>query len=120
MSLSNLLEELTNVLFGELKRDLLTRIAFRNERLVVLVLFYELVRHVAPHDLEQATVLDQMLLDSIVQVVEAFLDLARRILAYDLAQIVRRQLELVRDVLGLVATFDFRVHFLKKALKKSF
>jgi hypothetical protein len=57
-----------------------------------------------------------MLLHLVVQVVQALLNLAGRILLDHLAQVVRRQVQLVRDVLVLVTTFDPSVYFLKKIL----
>jgi len=111
------LKELADVRLRELEGDLVARVAGPYQVLVVLVLADELVRHVPPDDLEQAGPLGQVLLHLRVQRLQAFLDLLGRELLDDLSQVVRGQVQLVRDVLGLVAALDLGVHLLEEVVQ---
>ena len=119
MGLRNLLKKLTNNLFTELELNALTWIAHLYQLLIILVLTYKLTGHVTPDDLEQRTVLHQMLLHLVVQAVQASLDLSGRILLDRFLQAVHRQVKLIRDVLGLSATLDFGFDFLEKILNQN-
>jgi len=110
-------EEGEYVLDVELKVDHGAGIALLDALLQVVVLGNELLLHGVPHHLQQVLLLAQVLLYLLVEILEAFFHLTRRILGDHLAELLFGEGHLVADLRFLDSLSHFQLHALKKLLQ---